>query len=436
VPELTVHASDATFSGATARARIAAVLDGPPDGLHGAGRILSAMGRVDGHSLCLAASDATIAHGAIGTEEARVLIDLFRDAEAKQLRVLLLLDSAGANVEQGLAALGAFRGVFRAALQARLGGVPMLALLGRSCFGGASMLACLCDARSYLPQTRLATSGPAIIQAADTAATSDPATVDGVIGSVSRLSLHAQDAMREDSLAAARHAARAWVGTNHQRPDMDQQHANLRDRLRQAGVELHAPAEATSAVAPCLAGMLPPGYQPVVNGKLFCAAPPERSRRAVFIGALGGEPIGADDCWRLADWLLAIERTHPGSPVVLVLDARGHAARLLDERLLLSDYLVHLSLTIVQVRRAGHRCVLWIPGEASGASYVAFAGAVERVSALRSARIAVLPGHAVRTILRAEAPTEAQDWLHAGVADAFLDARVAAGGPDSGDPAA
>ena len=85
---------------------------------------------------------------------------------AQRLRPLfLLLDSAGAKVDEGLAALGAFRRLFREALLTRLAGVPMFALLGRACFGGASMLATLCNARVYSERTLLGASGPAVIQA-------------------------------------------------------------------------------------------------------------------------------------------------------------------------------------------------------------------------------------------------------------------------------
>jgi hypothetical protein len=79
--------------------------------------------------------------------------------------------------------------------------------------------------------------------------------------------------------------------------------------------------------------------------------------------------------------------------------------------------------------------VLWIPGEASGASYVAFAAAADTVSALPSARIAVLPSAAVQQILRepGQPQSQSQDWFAAGVADALLDNRLAAYHSDPGE---
>jgi hypothetical protein len=111
-----------------------------------------------------------------------------------------------------------------------------------------------------------------------------------------------------------------------------------------------------------------------------------------------------------------------------MLDAQGHAPTVADERVLLSAYLVHLSLVIAALAGAGRRLVLWIPGVASGASYVAFAAAVEQVSVLPAARVEILPAAAVRQILGAE-PTRAVGigaLIEAGVADGLLDTRLLA----------
>jgi acetyl-CoA carboxylase beta subunit len=421
-----------TFSRASAQQRIDALLDpGSVTDLLGSGRVLTARGSLAGRRVHVAASDASVAHGAIGTQEADALIRVLEAAQAHADPMVWLLDSAGANVEQGLAALGAFRRLFRAALSARTSGVRMLALLGRSCFGGASMLACLCHARSYLPQTRLATSGPAVIQAAagaDELNASDQLMVSDLMGSASRLALHAEDTVREDTLPAARSAAASWLSLASASPSIEAQHAQLGERLRAAGVVLEA---AAGAAVPepgqqrAASALLPRGYRPTLHGSLFSALPTSGSERALFLGAMGGAPIGAVQCWILADWLLAAHTAHSGSPVVLVLDSLGHAARVLDERVLLSDYLVHVSLVVDHLRRNGHRCVLWIPGDASGASYVAFAAAVDRVSALPSARIAVLPSRAVQQILRQPLQSRSEDWFETGVADALLDERLA-----------
>ena len=203
------------------------------------------------------------------------------------------------------------------------------------------------------------------------------------------------------------------------------EHDVLEARLLEAGLAA-SHSGATIANPERLAAILPASYQPRVAAESFCALPPAGSHGAAFLGSLSGAPVGAATCWQLAEWLLALHRANPDSPIVLVLDADGHAATVADEQVLLSAYLMHLSLTLAWLRAAGHRIVLWIPGRASGASYVTFAAPVETVSALPSAQIEILPAAAVKQILKTEgsAPATPAALLDAGVADGLLDKRL------------
>jgi hypothetical protein len=108
---------------------------------------------------------------------------------------------------------------------------------------------------------------------------------------------------------------------------------------------------------------------------------------------------------------------------VLLLDASGHAMTRLDEALMLSAYLTHLSLVAAALAAAGRRITLWIPGVAAGAVYVAFAAPAERVSALPAARIRILPEAAVRQIVGAgrEEPGDSDALMRSGVIDDVLD---------------
>ena len=137
------------------------------------------------------------------------------------------------------------------------------------------------------------------------------------------------------------------------------EHDSQGARLFAAGVAAPGARAQPQAVSARLAAILPRGCQPRVEADAFCAFPPAGSRGAAFLGTLSGAPVGAATCWQLADWLLALHRDHPDSPVVLVLDADGHAATVTDEQLLLSAYLVHLSLTLAWLRscRSPHRAV-------------------------------------------------------------------------------
>jgi acetyl-CoA carboxylase beta subunit len=414
------------FSELSPEQRIAALLDGSVMQPRSAGAMLTASGVLRGRRVYAAATDPAIARGAIGVAEADALTALLRSAREHTAPVLLVLDSAGARVDEGLSALGAFRRLFREALQAKFAEIPLLALLGPLCFGGASLLACLCDRRVYLPQTRMATSGPTVIEGVvgkDRLDAGDRNAVRALMGAEARARLHPEDTIADDAPTAVREAAARGIEGERPALVVVAQHARLRERLVDGGMLGEPPVQRTDS-AP-LASVLPPGYVPMTAGSTFFAQPQARSGKAVFLGAMGA-PLSAAACWRLADWVLGLGDTHPGSPLVLILDAEAHAATVEDERVLLSDYLVHFSLCVAAAAKVLPRSVLWLPGAASGASYVAFAAPVDHVSALPSARIAILPPAAVRQILgdQAAASASSQDWIETGVADALLDSRL------------
>jgi hypothetical protein len=420
------------FSDLSPPQRVDALLDPgsfEPDGV--AGSLVLGCGRIDGLQVCVVATDPAAARGAIGVAESRGICSLLSRARDDGAPIVLLLDSSGARVDEGLPALGAFRVLLRETLFTRLATLPMLAVVGRACFGGASLLACTCSHRQYLMGARFAASGPAVIEGAMGAAHFDSrnrAGVDALMGSAVRVEADSHGALVEDAPSAVSAAVRGWmrdIQTRTQAWSPQTEHELQGARLVAAGVAaVHT--DVSAAVSARLAAILPRGCQPQVEADSFCALPPVGSRGAAFLGTLSGAPVGAATCWQLTDWLLALHRDHPASPVVLLLDADGHAATVTDERLLLSAYLVQLSLTLAWLRAAGHRIVLWIPGRASGASYVTFAAPVDVVSALPSAQIEILPAAAVKQIVKAPQNTAAGPaaMLEAGVADGLLDERL------------
>jgi len=130
-----------------------------------AGALTAGTGGVGDTAVAIAATDRHIAGGSFGVVESQALSALLQHSRNDGVPVILCLDSAGARLDEGLPALGAFRQLYRHFLDLRLAGVPTLAVLGRDCFGGASMLAAACGQRVYSPVSRLAMSGPAVIQA-------------------------------------------------------------------------------------------------------------------------------------------------------------------------------------------------------------------------------------------------------------------------------
>ncbi|HTS54325.1 MAG TPA: biotin-independent malonate decarboxylase subunit gamma [Burkholderiales bacterium] len=423
------------FSTASVSARVNGLLDlasfEPLVGPASRAALIAGGGRLEGEPVWIAATDPTRARGALGVAEADALCALFQTARRAPRPLLLLIDSAGAKVDEGLAALGAFRRLFREALLTRLARVPMVAPLGRSCFGGASMLACLCGLRLYSSQTLLGVSGPGVIEALGgkgelNAADSDE--VRALMGGEARTRLGPSEQLTADDVIGFRDAlvrllrqGPAGSGT----VDWMAQHSGLGRRLARRATDDTSLKRDQALSGRRLQQLLPPGYVPASRGPVCLALPPADSERPAFLGLLSGGVVGAEACWQLADVLFELHRSNPKSPILLVLDAAGHAATRREEASMLSAYLAHLSLTLGWLAQCGHEVSLWIAGAAAGAVYVAFAAPAERVSALHSARIRILPEAAVRRILGAstEQPADPDALLHTGVIDAFLDRR-------------
>lgn len=368
------------FSALPVAERAEALLDpGALEAQSSAGSLWLARGRLALRPVLLAVTDRTRAGGALGAAESGALRNLLSQACRDGQAVVLLLESAGAKLDEGLSALGAFRRLFAAALEARLAGVPMAAVITGDCFGGASLLACACAQRFALAGARFGLSGPGIIQA---------------LGGVTELDASDRDAVQRLLGVSARHGARlfericddngpalrtALSGLLAARPtiDLHAEHRRLRERLTKAGVAVHAPGDAWRAFG-------------------------------------SGRAVGALECWLAADAVL----DRPAEDLAITLDSPGQATTRLDEAVGLSQYVAHLALCLASFRAGGGRLRLRLGGEAAGAIYVALAAPADRVSASRSTLVRTLPPRAVAEVLRTPAAEESiEAALTAGVVD-------------------
>ena len=133
-------------------------------------------------------------------------------------------------------------------------------------------------------------------------------------------------------------------------------------------------------------------------------------------------PMGAARPWQIADRVWAHAARRPAR-LEIFLDCASHAARLEDEKVVLSEYIVDMSAAIDHVARGGTPVGLTILGQAGGGVYVVLAAPVKRVTSLYEADIQVLPGAAVAAILgegRKETAPAFEDYRAAGVADEEL----------------
>lgn len=386
-----------------------------------AGNVTIARGTLDGRAVHLARVDNRFASGAIGRAEADRLAALFRVAALGRSPLVLFLDSAGAKVSEGLGALGAFRFLFRAGLEAALAGAPIAAVLGRNCFGGASMLAHLAHARLFSPTTRLAMSGPAVI-----AAGSGMDPLDEMFRAL------AEAAMAPAARVKASAANTAWTAGSDLAPwlrtalapgldaaaDFRARHAALAKRFAAP----LAPPRWESAQRRDLERIYAAGYEAREFQGLLEGRGEGAQGRETFLGLVGDKPLAADRAWRFAEaaWNAAAAK----APMLRVfLDCATHATRLEEENLVLTEYVVDMSAALAFAARSGTAVELTVLGKAGGGVYVALAAPARRVASVYSAAdIQVLPGSAVAAILGEghDALPSFDDYRAARVADEEL----------------
>ena len=420
--------SSEPFSASTPAARVAALLDAGSFrqiAQETRGTLTAGTGTMAGKAVAIAATDRDIAGGSLGVMESQALSALLQQCRQDGMPAILCLDSAGARLDEGLPALGAFRQLYRQFLDLRLAGISTLAVLGRDCFGGASMLAVACGRRVYSTASRLAMSGPAVIQALGGRQQLDAEDAQAVIalmGGAARVRMQPTDRLCADQAADFRQAVLEWMAQSAAEfpLDLQKQHNQLGTRLLERGMAPSPLSNVEPAPPQALLNVLPAGFQArTVDGVLIGRT--TKSSPDNFFGLVNKEPVGALALWTLAGACLSAADSRPGEAVMLLLDAPGQAATLRDERIMLSQYVGHVALVLSQLRMRGHRVTLQVLGEAAGGIYVALAAPATRVVALPGANVQMLPPAAMaRVIGRQSARAGVDDYLRAGVVDTII----------------
>lgn len=350
-----------TYSRATLPQRLAALFNGDAwQYLATNSDIRLAEGNIAGRKVLVIATDPAASLGTFGVSECVDFKWAVLRARATGTPILLLIDSAGTRLTAGLPVQGAIRGLMREVLDARLAQVPMLAVIGRYAFGSASMLSFSAHARLYSEGTQLAMSGPRVLQAALTDDTPRNTVLNRING-ISRAAVGNGDKLIVDDLDAYAEAVREWVANSIAatvtREALIEERHHLSQRLQ--------------------ASALRAAEGPVLDGDtLRCVM--DRS-------------FGAADALALAELAESACSNAAIKSLTIVMDCHGHSILLQDEEVILSQYLVHLSLSLRHLVRAGASIRLRVTGTLSGGIYIGLAAAASHTELAPGATIRTLP---------------------------------------------
>lgn len=384
------------------------------------GNLTLGAGTLDGRAVRVALVESFIASGSLGQAECERLAAMFAKCAEDRASLVLYVDSAGARVSEGLRALGGFRTAYRAGLHAALAGTPMAAVLGRNCFGGASMLAHLAGRRLLGPTTQMAMSGPAVIAAASGLDALDEAfraMAAATFSPQSRSTTCAANAVWQPGEDVA-----AWLRDALQAPP--DRASQYRRRHEELGRRLDTPRDPPvwkTVQRPELARIFASHENRECDGVIAGEGVRDGTRER-YVGFVDNKPVDAARAWRLAEivWRHADE---PPAHLEVFLDSASHAARLEEERRILTEFVVDTAAALAALAMKGTTVGLTVTGRAGGGIYVALAAPAQRVrSVYARARIEVLPGAAVAAILgesRDDTPAFGE-YRSAGVADEEL----------------
>ena len=356
-----------------------------------------AEGHIAGRKVMAVATDPAASMGTFGMSECVDFKWAVLRARATGVPILLLIDSAGTRLTAGLPVQGAIRALLREVLDARLAGVPMLAVIGRYAFGSASMLSFSALARLYSADTQLAMSGPRVLQAALADETSRDIVLNRING-ISRVAVGNADKLVVDDLDAYAQAVFDWVANpitaSVTRESLLQERHHLWQRL-------------------------PGGAQ---GAALTIGAATDIVLDGDTLRCVMDRSFGAADALVLAELTESACSNAAINSLTIVMDCPGHSIQLQDEKVILSQYLAHLALWLRHLVCEGASIRLRVTGTLSGGIYICLAAAASRTELAPGATVRTLPASSLVHIFGNEIQdkTDHASYVEWGVVDSIF----------------
>ncbi|MBQ3669686.1 MAG: methylmalonyl-CoA carboxyltransferase [Clostridia bacterium] len=152
----------------TARERVNALLDPNSfvelDVLNADAGVVAGYGTIEGNEVYVYAQDLTVGGGAVGQKHAKKVLKVMELAQKTGCPIVAMLDSAGAKLDEGVAALDAYAQI-AAKATALSGVVPQIALILGPCGGTASVIAEISDITIQSKHGQLFVAGPLVVSA-------------------------------------------------------------------------------------------------------------------------------------------------------------------------------------------------------------------------------------------------------------------------------
>jgi acetyl-CoA carboxylase carboxyltransferase component len=127
--------------------------------------VVGAAGEVGGRPVFCYAQDSRVSGGSLGEAHADTIVRVMELAGKARAPVVGFVDSGGARVQEGMAALGGYGRIFNANV-ALSGQVPQISVVSGTAAGGGSYSPALTDFLVMTEDTSMFLTGPAVVRAA------------------------------------------------------------------------------------------------------------------------------------------------------------------------------------------------------------------------------------------------------------------------------
>ena len=122
------------------------------------------------------------------------------------------------------------------------------------------------------------------------------------------------------------------------------------------------------------------------------------------IGTCNGTYIGNEAALVLAAHVIDCIERRPRTPIVMLVDSAGQEPNRVDEMLGLASYFGHLLSCLELARRKGHKLLTIATGKAVGGAFLCYGMFADRIYALDSASVGLMPIEAMSAVTKIPVP--------------------------------
>ncbi len=126
--------------------------------------------------------------------------------------------------------------------------------------------------------------------------------------------------------------------------------------------------------------------------------------KVCVIGTCDGTYIDNAAALRLAAHVIQCIERQPKTPIVMLVDSAGQEPNRVAEMLGLASYFGHLLSCLELARRKGHKLITVATGQAVGGAFLCYGMFADRIYALDSASVGLMPISAMSAVTKIPAP--------------------------------